>query len=205
MTITVNTGVNSKAVATLLVGSKNILSRVKGNPLFPDAIFKEPVTELDTSVQNLDKVASEERTGQKASRVRTARKEVNRCLRVLAHEVEKIANRPGLDDDWRETIVLSAGMKLRHVNQRQPQAFEAQRGDESGTALLKAKGGANANEWQSTTDLLYFSNRVSHKTTTRARTVITGLAPKVKHAFFHRAIISGKETSWEGPIFLEVL
>jgi hypothetical protein len=205
MNITVNTGVNSKAVASLLVGSKNIVSRVKDNPLFPDAIFKEPVTELDTAVQNLYKVASEERTGQKASRVRAARKEVNRCLRVLTHEVDKIANRPGLDDDWRETIVLSAGMKVRQVRPRRPQTFEAKRGDKSGTVLLKAKGGVYANEWQSTTDLVEFSNRVTHTTTTKAKTLITGLTPKVKHAFFHRAIVSGKETSWEGPIFLEVL
>jgi hypothetical protein len=71
--------------------------------------------------------------------------------------------------------------------------------------LLTAQGGANANEWQYTPDIVNYTGRIAVATTTKARTEIPNLKKGTEYAFFHKAIISGTNTDWEAPVILMVI
>lgn len=202
MNVTVNMGINGTGVPAIISTCRGYIFSLRGNELFPEPIFKEPVDNLDFSVNGLEKIFAMPGNGNKTSHVEEARAEVTRCLRIVVNAVENLANKAGLTDNERRDLVMAAGMTIRALGIRNPQVFEVVQGPESGSAELSAQGGADANEWQSTNDLVNFTNRVAHKTTTRAKTVIKGLTPGEKRAFFHRAIMANEETAWEGPVFL---
>lgn len=205
MKISVVLGVSGLGIAALLQKCKNCILLLTSNLRFQIADFKTPVDNLKASVANLEKVSTEDISGSKTDRVNAATKEVMRWLNIVANEVEILANQPDLTEDESLAIIHEAGMEIRSSAKRNAQVFEVRQGAESGTAELMAKGGVDGHEWQSTTDLVNFQNRVSHKSTTRAKTIITGLTPGQKVAFFHRAITSSGDTTWEGPVFLTLL
>lgn len=202
MNVTVNMGINNVSVPTIISTCRGYIFNLKGNSLFPEVLFKEPVSNLDLSVNELERIFTGPATGNRTLHVAEARAEVMRCLRIVVNAVENQASQAGLTDSERADLVKAAGMTKRKFPGRQSKVFEVVHGPESGSAELTAQGGADANEWQSTNDLVTFANRVVHKTTTRAKTIVTGLTPGEKRAFFHRAIIPNKETAWEGPVFL---
>jgi len=84
----------------------------------------------------------------------------------------------------------------------QKNQFKVKNGNISGTVLHTAKGNVNAHEWQYTTDIVNFKNRVAADTTTTSTTEIKNLEEATKYAFFHKAIQPGTITDWEGSIFL---
>jgi hypothetical protein len=61
-----------------------------------------------------------------------------------------------------------------------------------------------AHEWQHTTDVTNFTNRIAADSTLTAHTDVSGLTVGTKYAFFHKQIISTGNTDWEGPVFLIV-
>lgn len=205
MKITVVLGISGISIAALIQKCKNYILLITGNARFQSADFKTPVDNLKTSVTVLENCSNEGVSGSKTDRVNAARKEVLRRLSIVANEVESLANQPGLEDDERLAIVHEAGMSVRNSVTRGIQNFEVRHGNDSGSAELSAKGNTYGHEWQSTTDLVNFLNRVTYKSTTRAKTTITGLTPGQKVAFFHRAITPSEDTTWEGPVFLTVL
>jgi hypothetical protein len=198
-------GINNASIPTIISTCRGYIFNLKGNSLFPEVHFKEPVNSLDLSVNELERIFAGPATGSKTLHVAEARKEVTRCLRIVVNAVENLANQAGLTDNERADLVKSAGMTKRNFTGQSRQVFKVVHGPESGSAELTAQGGADANEWQSTNDLVTFANRVAHKTTTKAKTIVTGLTPGEKRAFFHRAIIANKETTWEGPLFLIIV
>lgn len=205
MKISVVLGVKGLTILALLQKCKNYILLLTSNARFQIAAFKTPVDNLKTSVADLENNLTTGNGKSKTDHVNAASKEVLRWLSIVANEVEVLANQPGLTEDESMAIIHEAGMEVRSSAKRNAQVFEVRQGAESGTAEMTAKGGVDGHEWQSTTDLVNFQNRVSHKSTTRAKTIITGLTPGQKVAFFHRAITPNEDTTWEGPVFLTIL
>ena len=120
-------------------------------------------------------------------------------------EKPTIPNNPTLIYDQRVGIVHSAGMEVKNVGVPKKRVFAVANGNVEGSVHLTAAGGANAHEWQYTTDVATFTNRIATATTTVSTTDIAGLKSGSKYAFFHRPIVPGTTTDWEGPLFLVVL
>lgn len=205
MKISIVRGLSSISTPKLIFLSKNCLSLLTTQPRFLVPELTSFVSELEGAVASLERCASEGISGSKVDRVNGARNEVKRWLSIVMKVVEVMANQPGLSDDKQLALVHEAGMKVRKSKGRVPQVFHAKRGIEPGTAELVAKGCVGGHEWQSTYDLVNFSNRVTHKSTTRSKTLISGLTPGEKLAFFHRAITPNDDSAWEGPVFLMII
>jgi hypothetical protein len=205
MKITVVLGVKGLSILALIQKCKNYILLLTGNVRFQIAALKTPVDNLKTSVANLEENLNTGNDKSKTDRVNAASKEVLRWLNIVANQVEILANQPDLTEDESLAIIHEAGMEVRASAKRNAQVFEVRHGAESGTAEMSAKGGVDGHEWQSTTDLVNFLNRVSHKSTTRAKTIVTGFTPGEKVAFFHRAITPSEDTTWEGPVFLTII
>ncbi|MFM9840116.1 MAG: hypothetical protein ACKVOQ_17755 [Cyclobacteriaceae bacterium] len=53
-------------------------------------------------------------------------------------------------------------------------------------------------------DATNFTGRIAADTTTTASTDIVDLKIGTRYAFFHKAIVAGIATDWEGPLFITV-
>ena len=175
------------------------------NPQFADDATVAAVTATKSATTNMRAAVSAPISETKNDNIRIARDVLNRCLINLASRVEALANDPEISDLVRLDIIHGAGMIEKGQTRRQKNQFSVKNGDISGTVLLMAQGGANAHEWQYTTDVIDFTGRIASKTTTTASTKIIGLKQAVKYAFFHIAIKPGIDTDWEGPIFLVIM
>lgn len=82
--------------------------------------------------------------------------------------------------------------------------FTVTSGDAEGSVHLTATGGANAYVWQYTSDVVNFTGRVAAITTTTSTTDSSGLKSGSKSAFFHKPIVVGPSTDWEGPLISKV-
>jgi hypothetical protein len=142
----------------------------------------------------------------KADNIRVARDVLDRNVIILASKVEAVANSPSLVDEQRIVIVHAAGMPVRAQAIPKKRIFDVTNGELSGSvALTAATDGAKAHEWQYTTDVANFANRVAAPSTTTSRTIIDSLQVGVRYAFFHKPIAAGVVTDWEGPLFCTVI
>ncbi|GHN02292.1 hypothetical protein WSM22_37810 [Cytophagales bacterium WSM2-2] len=144
-------------------------------------------------------------TKEKTSTVKAARDGLDHELTVLASMVEAAANDPAVRDDQRVPIVQSAGMDVKSKGGGKSKLqFAVAQGGSSGSVILTAEAGARGHEWRSTPDIEKYENQTPLATTTLSRVEVTGLTVGIKMAFFHRPIIPGKNTDWEGPIIFEI-
>jgi len=194
-------GINN---AQVVIDADHYTTCMTGNDLFSGDDIVATVTATKTATTNMRTAVSAPITEGKNDNIRIARDVLNRCLNKLASKVEDLANDPEISDLVRLDIIHSAGMSEKEQVRRQKNQFAVKNGDISGTVNLTAQGGANAHEWQYTTDITDFTARVAATTTTTASTKITNLKQTTKYAFFHKAIIAGADTDWEGPVFLVI-
>jgi hypothetical protein len=141
----------------------------------------------------------------KTDNINVARDVLDRMLNILASKVEAVANSPTLVDEQRVGIVHSAGMEVKTQVIPKKRVFAVTSGKVEGSVHLTASGGANAHEWQYTSDVLNFTGRIIVPTTTVSSTDINGLQIGTKYAFFHKSILPGASTDWEGPLMMTVV
>jgi hypothetical protein len=188
-----------------LVDADHYTTCMTGNGKFAAADIVAQVTATKTAVTNLRAAINAPTSDTKTDDIGIARDALDRNLTKLASKVEDLANDAATLDVNRVDIVHSAGMNVKnHVHPRKRQ-FTATNGDLSGTAYLTAPGGASAHEWQYTTDMANFTGRLAAPTTTVANTEIGNLKKGIGYAFFHKAIVPGTKTDWDGPVFLTVI
>lgn len=210
MKVKVNLGLYEKSDAQVIIEGKQIALKMEGNTNFNQAgnpitpalsVLTAAINELETAL------AAAQDTGTAPTQVlRQKRHVVDTLLTKLGHYVEDTANDAALTDDKREGVVVSAGMAVKVRSSRKKQHFEAKNTDLSGTVRLAAEGvDRGAHEWQYTTDVINFTNRISVDSTTTAHINIFGLVSGTKYAFFHKVITAGEKNDWEGPVFLMVV
>ncbi len=191
--------------AEILIAGDHFVTDMTGNSHFTLADIVAQVTVVKNDVTGLRTAINAPTSDTKTDDIRVARDTLERAIKKLANKVEDLANDPATLDENRINIVHSAGMNAKNQAHPQKHKFTVANSEVSGTVNLTAQGGANANEWQYTSDVINFTNRVASPTTTKANTEIKNLKRGTEYAFFHKAIISGTATDWEAPLILMVV
>jgi len=205
MKINVVLNLGSTNNAQVLVDAAHYTTSMTGNALFAAADIVAQVTATVTATTNLRTALNAPTSDTKTDNINVARETLDRNLTILAGKVESVANNPLLVDDQRLGIVHSAGMQVKDQVIPKKRAFSVTNGNVEGSVHLTAAGGAKAHEWQYTSDIVNFTARVAATTTTTATTDISGLKSGSKYAFFHKPIVVGVATDWEGPLFGTVI
>lgn len=186
--------------AEMLQASDFFISSMTGNIYFKAAEFVAQITKVKGSTTALKTATMLPVSDTKTNIVGKARDVLNRDVTKLKNMVQDVANDSAVADSDRENIVLGAGMNLKAQKHMPQRMFTVTHNGISGSVILKAKGGVKAHEWQYTEDLDNYSNREAISTTTVAKAEIKGLKRGIEYAFFHKPVITGVETEWEGPI-----
>jgi hypothetical protein len=205
MKVKIVLGLQNSSNAEVLVDADHFSADMTGNSHFTAADITAQVTAVKTAVTNMRNAMNEATSDTKTDDIKVARDALDRALRKLANKVEDTANDASVIDANRVNLVHSAGMNVKDQVHPQKRQFAASNTDISGTVLLTAQGGANANEWQYTPDIVNYTGRIAVATATKARTEISNLKKGTEYAFFHKAIISGTNTDWEAPVILMVI
>ncbi len=201
----VSLNLRGKNNAEVLVESAHYTTNMTGNALFNAADIVAAVTNTVTATTNLRTAMNAPISDSKTDNVNAAREALNRNLIILAGKVEAVANNPALLDDQRMGIIHSAGMEAKTQTIAKKRVFTVTNGNVEGSVHIIATGGANAHEWQYTQDVVNLTGRVAAPSTTKSSTDIAGLKPATKYAFFHKPIVAGEITDWEGPLFVTVV
>lgn len=205
MKINVVLNLGSTSNANVLVSAAHYTTNMTGNPLFAAADIVAQVAATVSATTALQAAMNAPTSDTKTDTIAAVRETLDRNLTALANKVEGVANNPTLVDDERVGVVHSAGMEVKAQAVPKRRIFTATLGDIEGSVHLTATGGANAHEWQYTADVTNFTGRIPLNTTTTSNTDARGLKSGAKYAFFHKAIVAGAITDWEGPVFITVL
>jgi hypothetical protein len=200
MKVKVVLGLGKCSNAQVLVDGDNYTTSMTGNPHFAATSIVEQVTATKTAVTALRAAINAPVSSTRTDNIRMARDTVDREITTLGSKVEEVANDPSVPDSQRVEIVHSAGMDTKDQAHRSKLSFTVADTEISGTVHLTAKGGANAHEWQYTSDVINFTGRIAAPSNTEAKINIANLKKGTEYAFFHKAIVPKTETSWEGPI-----
>ena len=204
MIVKIVLNLHTKSNAEIIASAGRIIANMTDNPSFTADEIKKQMAIVETQLKKLSTTMSKPVYESKTADTAVIRHFLIRELTILANKVEAIANSSSTPDGERISTVHSAGMEVKSPSIRPKRVFMAVNGPISGSVKLVAEGGAKANEWQYTTDVVNHTNRVAIQSTTRASTEITGLE-KGTYAFFHKAIYPGKMMDWEGPFILTVV
>lgn len=200
MKVKIVLNLSSTSNAQVLVDATHYTTNMTGNALFAAADIVAQVAATVTATTNLRNAMNAPLTDVKTDSINAAREALDRNLNILAAKVEAVANSPTLVENQRIGIVHSAGMEVKAQAIPKKRVFSVTIGSTEGSVHLTASGGANAHEWQYTSDVDNFTNRVALVTTTRSTIDLSGLKRGSQYAFFHKSIVSGVATDWEGPL-----
>ena len=196
---------SSTSNAQVLVNAAHMTTNMTGNTLFAAADIVAQVAATVAATTNLRATMSAPISEAKTDNISAAREALDRNLTILAAKVEAVANSPTLVDSQRMGIAHSAGMQVKNQAIPKKRVFSVNRGNLDGSVHLTAESGAKAHEWQYTSDVVNFTDRVAASTTTTSSTEINGLKSGSKYAFFHKPIQSGMSSNWEGPLYVTVI
>ncbi len=200
MKVKIVLNLGSTSNAQVLVDATHYTTNMTDNALFAAADIVAQVAATVTATTNLRNAMNAPLTDVKTDSINAAREALDRNLNILAAKVEAVANSPTLVENQRIGIVHSAGMEVKAQAIPKKRVFSVTIGSTEGSVHLTASGGANAHEWQYTSDVDNFTNRVALVTTTRSTIDLSGLKRGSQYAFFHKSIVSGVATDWEGPL-----
>jgi len=200
----INLDLNGLSNSEVVIDADHYVTCMTGNLLFLDPDIATQVAATGTATIKMREAVAAPVSETKTDNIRIARDKLNRSITKLASMVQSLANDPKLSDLECLEIIHEAGMTEKGQTRRQKSQFKVKNGSISGTVLLTAKGRVNAHEWQYTTDVVNFKNRVAADTTTTSITEIKNLEEATKYAFFHKAIQPGTPTDWEGPLLLVI-
>ena len=205
MKVKIVLNLDSTSNAQVLVDAAHYTTNMTVNPLFAEADMVAQVAATVTATTNLRSAMIAPISDAKTDNISAAREALDRNLNILAAKVEAVANSPTLVESQRIGIVHSAGMEVKAQTLPKKRVFSVTIGNTEGSVHLTATGGANAHEWQYTSDVENFKNRIAVVTTTKSSTDLSGLKSGSKYAFFHRSVVSGVTTDWEGPLMMIVM
>jgi len=204
MKVKVVLSLSSKANFEVLLDAIHYTNCMTSSSFFNSADFQAQLAATGGAINLLRAEMEQPFSEGKQARVRKLRDVLDRELSILAGRVEAAANQPRIAEDQRIEIVRSAGMNIKGVKPAKQRVFTVENTDVIGMVSLTAQGGPPAHEWQYTDDTVGFTKRINAPGTTTANTQISGLSQGTKYAFFHKPIVAGKITEWEGPLFLIV-
>jgi hypothetical protein len=195
-------------VSQMTTYCKEIVLAMTGNTNIPTPFPANvpALANMSTLIASLDTAQTLAQTKVQGSvEARDVKKElVKKDMRTLRNYVQTIAdNNPTLA----EAIIISTGMSVKKMGGKKPKEFGVENTSTSGIVSVFApaiKANRGAHEWQYTTDVEHFTQRVAADSTTDASTEISGLVPGTKYAFFHKAITPEKNKTWDGPVFMIV-
>jgi pyridoxine/pyridoxamine 5'-phosphate oxidase len=196
---------NDCSNAELLVVVDHFIGSMTDNESFKDPTVIAQILKTKEKNEAFRYTLNKPMSETKSDEVAAARDSLERDVIKLKNMTQDTANDPSVSDANRIAIVHSAGMTEKTQVRPQARVFSVKNADVSGTVLLSAQGGSNANEWQYTEDVATFQNRKMLPTTVAAKTSLSGLQKKSDYAFFHRSVVSGEITEWEGPVLITVL
>ena len=188
-------------VAALIVYAQGIVTRMTGNPSFP-----EPSPALSVITTSIDQLQAAETAARARTKGAAAVRNVKRTalltlLRQLRGYLQTVADS---DPETAVSVIESAGVAVRKTATRQARAFAAKPGTVSGTAKVVAKPAARraSYEWQYSTD--GGKTWVTAPSTLQAKTSITGLVPGATVQFKYRPVTKTGEGDWSQPVSLMV-
>ncbi len=202
MKIQVVLSLGSCSNAQVLIDGDRYVTSMTGNTYFAPAAITDILTTCQTSITNLRAAINAPISSIRTDNIKIARDALDRNLTMLGAKVEEVANDPTIADALRVEIAHSAGMDVKNQIRPQKHQFTVANTEISGTVHLTAQGGAKAHEWQYTSDIINFTERIAVPTTTTANTNVPNLKKGTEYAFFHKAIEVGQNSGWEGPIIL---
>ena len=191
--------------AQVVVDADHYVNCMTNNHYFLAADIVAQVAATKTATTDFRTALNAPTSDTKTDDIASARKTLNRQITNLAAKVLIVANDPKVLDDNRIAIVHSAGMTVKGHTNPGRHTFSVVNGPVSGSIILTAQGGSLTNEWQYTTDLTGFTNKIAIETSSKASTEFSGLKKGTEYAFFHKANLSGGNSAWEGPLFLVIL
>jgi hypothetical protein len=193
-------------VAELPLKARNIVAQMTGNKSFPEADFKDRLSDVTTAADDLDNALQLPASNSKADVVQGARITLEVALKALGNEVEAFANRGNLDLEDRLALVHGAGLEVRSYNGRKKRTFAVEQGKVPGSVTCYASAEDSvAHQWQMAADVTNLENRVELPVTTKSMAEVSGLKAGNEYAFYHKPVKAGVETAWEGPIFVRVI
>jgi hypothetical protein len=201
MKVQVNLGLKDKSHAQLLVDADNYTGDMTGNANFSASDIVAAVTATKTATTNMRNACNAPKSETKEDNIIIARDVLERNLTILSHKVEDTANSPSTLDANRLAVLHSSGMSDKNHPAPQKHKFTATNTEISGTVHLTAEGMVNGHNWEYTSDVINFTNKIAVDPTTTSYTDITGLAKKTEYAFFHKAIKAKTKTAIEGQYF----
>jgi hypothetical protein len=204
MNIQIVLNLKTRNNADVIAMANRYVANLKGNSLLNSAAIVKQTEVVKTLADALSDLMCKPVYEAKAANLRVSRENLDRELTILAGQVEAVANSSSTIDSDRIGIVESVGMDIKTYPSRSKRVFAVTNGNISGSVKLVAEGGARAHEWQYTSDLVNFTNRIAAQTTVRGSSEITGLSKGV-YAFFHKPIYSDRVVDWEGPIINTVV
>jgi hypothetical protein len=205
MHIEINLSLGDYNDAELLVLCDTYVAQMTGNPLFAAPQMVAQVANVAHAVTTLRNSINAIETLDKRDLIGKASDALRRTVTKLKNMVQDQANDPDVADIDRESIVHGAAMVIKIHGERTSNFFKAIHGIISGTIKLVAHGSVNGHQWKYTFDTKEYTNCIHLDSTTIAEIEITDLPVKTEVACFHRAVVAGTKTDWEGPVIITVL
>ncbi len=174
----VNLGLKDKSNAQLLVDSDTYTGAMTSNPNFTAADVVAQVTATKTATTNMRTACNVPKSDVKEDNITIARDALERNLTILSHKVEDAANSPSTPDLSRVEVVHSTMMNEKNHPAPQKHKFTVTNTAVSGTVHLTAEGMVNGHNWEYTSDVINFTNKIAVEPTTKSYTDITGLVKK---------------------------
>jgi hypothetical protein len=189
------------SVPALITYAKGIVTRITGNPSFPNptpslAVLTAAVDDLQVA----EAAALSRLKGAVATR-NDRRAALVLLLRQLRGHVQTVADASAENG---AAIIASAGLAVRKIPARRARAFTAKPGAVSGSAKLVATTAARraSYEWQYSTD--GGKTWVIAPSTLQARTTIAGFVPGSTVLFKSRPVTRTGEGDWSQPVSLVI-
>jgi len=205
MHIEINLSLSDYNDAELLVLCDSYVAQMTSNPMFAAPEMVAQVAKVATSITTLRNNINAIESMNKKDAINKASDNLRRYVSKLKNMVCDQANDPDVADIDRESIVHGAGMVVKSSGEHPTNVFKAVLGVISGTIKLSAHGNVNGHQWKYTFDTKEFTNCIHLDSTTVAEIEIQGLPVKTDVACFHKAVIAGIKTDWEGPVIITVL
>jgi|GEM_PF-1448118 len=205
MKVLVALGLSAINNSGMVIFARHLAACITGQTIFdlPEITAQVALMLADTTTLEtcLTAPQSETKTGDS----KAARERLERSVTGLARLIETLANSATVTEDQRVNVINLAGMEVKSQGTgKKKRIFSVSHGAMDGSVVLTAPSGAVSHEWQYSTDIITFSNKVSLTTTSVGIFEIAGLESGKTFAFFHRSVIPGEVTLWEGPLIIKV-
>lgn len=193
-----------KPVSSKIEFSRNVYTRMSGNPKFPAPDISLDILEAKTTLLEDRNVAAFNGGKEAKALMRQTEAELDDLLRKQAGYVNRIA-------DGNDTIILSAGFNLaKHPSPPVRPDFSVELGLKSGSVTIRRQAveGAKSYIWQyciGETPSDNDTDWVTVKVTVKATVEITGLAPLKKYWFRSAPVTTSGTMAYNPPVMKVVV